>query len=507
MRSFVLAGGLLLLAFPCTVQPATSSVSQITAPGSEAHKKGDSSAGGLEEIDIGSAQGDESLSVAMRFREQSGDDGTPERGPSVNQWIKDSLTDSTTQKKAAIEQSQPRGVSEVELPTNQGPFVLIGGSEVDGVSPEKVNSSKHPRSSVAHDSQHLLKEPNLVSRRRRRESESSRSKSSKEPLWTSTDEEESESWTGQRVRIRETESAPRRHKSSNSKSSKKKEQLQVLRTVQLLNILLKEQNSHVPADSGSRERAIDPAKLAVSYENALNKMLTCTIFGVCPVTRQVETRKGVFYRWLHIHQVEGTDDSKGEEGLSWAAALILAIPPSILAILLAHHISKRHAEQRWPKDGSEEALGKGRYSTIARDADVDSDADSSFDDEFMRPEGEAESFAEYRLDRPIFSRRPNRFPNGRFPSRRGTWVPKYENRQPGLYRRRRDTLSYRPTFGEAFDEAYIDPPFGSYADRYAAAKPLAHEFTEPEELDGHSWAAVLDGNRQSAQEFSMHGGL
>ncbi|XP_026193343.1 uncharacterized protein LOC34618701 [Cyclospora cayetanensis] len=461
----------------------------------------------MQEIDIGSAQGDdfcatqngtgtdvlleayydlaESLSVAMRFREQSGDDGTPERGPSVNQWIKDSLTDSTTQKKAAIEQSQPRGVSEVELPTNQGPFVLIGGSEVDGVSPEKVNSSKHPRSSVAHDSQHLLKEPNLVSRRRRRESESSRSKSSKEPLWTSTDEEESESWTGQRVRIRETESAPRRHKSSNSKSSKKKEQLQVLRTVQLLNILLKEQNSHVPADSGSRERAIDPAKLAVSYENALNKVS--------------QKRTGA--------QVEGTDDSKGEEGLSWAAALILAIPPSILAILLAHHISKRHAEQRWPKDGSEEALGKGRYSTIARDADVDSDADSSFDDEFMRPEGEAESFAEYRLDRPIFSRRPNRFPNGRFPSRRGTWVPKYENRQPGLYRRRRDTLSYRPTFGEAFDEAYIDPPFGSYADRYAAAKPLAHEFTEPEELDGHSWAAVLDGNRQSAQEFSMHGGL
>lgn len=201
---------------------------------------------------------------------------------------------------------------------------------------------------------------------------------------------------------------------------------------------------------------------------------------------------------------------RGEEGLTWAAALILAIPPSILAILLAQHIAKRQLQPRGAPGGPGGlAVAKGRFGGLASDLEMDSESSSEGD--FLRAEGEAQSYAEYHQPLSALIRRPGRLLGGP-PARQAPrlWLHGPGGGPPGYYGRHgpRGPYGY-PELLEGgsplLGYRQYPRPF-PHAAAAAAARPPAHEFAEADELSDAAWAAA-PGFSGHPQELFMHGGL
>lgn len=190
-----------------------------------------------------------------------------------------------------------------------------------------------------------------------------------------------------------------------------------------------------------------------------------------------------------------SEGAKNDEGLSWAAALILAIPPSLLAIILAHHIAKRHAGSGSGEVPSDLRGDEGRFGSSTGGFDVESDSDYSVDDEFLRAEGEATSFVDY-TGRPAIFRRNSRLRRRALPR---FWV--HGSPQPRFYRSLRQPIPRDNE--EVFNHAYIDGPWGLDAGDLESARPLSHGYAEPEYLGDPAWALAARGD----PDMKIHGGL
>ena len=212
---------------------------------------------------------------------------------------------------------------------------------------------------------------------------------------------------------------------------------------------------------------------------------------------------------------DNDEEKKGEDALSWAAALVLTIPPSILAILLAHHIAKRQMQPLI--GGVSGSLGSSRaFSGRSSELDVHSDSVSSIEEEILRAEGEGVSYSDYDSSLPKIVRRPGRLLTG-LPS---THIPSHmwlrsgsPRRTPYTYGRiSKQHMSYG--YSDILDDPYVyDPLYRrriAAARSYERARPLFHELSEVEELADAQWTAAAAAGaavEPHAEEMQMHGGL
>ncbi|KAL8431388.1 hypothetical protein Efla_001743 [Eimeria flavescens] len=272
----------------------------------------------------------------------------------------------------------------------------------------------------------------------------------------------------------------RKGKKGGKQQPTKAEQLQILRTVQLLNILIKQQKQQAMEHAGPRGARINPTKMAVSYEDLLTKV----------------------YKHRDSSADEKEEDS--EEGLSWAAALILAVPPSLLAIILAHHIAKRQAGPT-PAERRRELVGsQGRFEDGARDFKAHSDSDYSIDDELLRAEAEAASYAEYKPRWSRLLQLSSRMGRGAPISKS---FPKYwtgRNRHADFYSKIREP--FPGEFEDAFEHAQRRRKSARPIGYNGGAMPLSHGYADVDEFD-LAWGMGAPSDFEDTQEFRMHGGL
>lgn len=283
-------------------------------------------------------------------------------------------------------------------------------------------------------------------------------------------EDESSDSEGSHLRVPSARGRSHRRAAERAREDKDAS-LQVVRTAQLLNILLKQQNLQALNQLWPRDAKIDPTKLALSYEDLLAK---------------VKQRRPT--------KAEDRSTAREEQGLSWAAALILTIPPSLLAILLAHHIAKRQLDP-----GRRSEPRGSRYNVAAGDFDVDSESSYSTDNELARAEGESVSFGAYNVGHPAIIRKSHRALKGTSPSMglpdprwRGGFQHEYSMAMPDHLPRQ---------FPDAFDQRYTDTAYRRKTSAYAP--PLPREFAELEDARSFAWA----GDSRGAQDLRMHGGL
>lgn len=309
--------------------------------------------------------------------------------------------------------------------------------------------------------------------------------------WRREEDENESSWNGTQdevngfgnsypTSVRNTTRKQRQNQQPSKTYPTKDETLQVLRTVQLLNILLKQQKHHAIEHARPRGASIDPTKLAVSYEDVLARV----------------HRRG-------NSQVEDNEADTSEEGLSWAAALILAIPPSLLAIILAHHIAKRQSEPGTADGHGDLRSGHVHFSNGIGGFEVESESGYPLDEDILRAEGEAASFGDYAPLRPNIFRRSRRLLKGPTASRALPMVWVHGHPQAELYRTLREPLSQQ--IEDPFDNLYLDSAYGSGP--YASAQPFSHEVTEVDNMRAPAWAGASGNDARGAPDFTMHGGL
>ncbi|KAL8454564.1 hypothetical protein Emed_000285 [Eimeria media] len=258
----------------------------------------------------------------------------------------------------------------------------------------------------------------------------------------------------------------------------REEQLQVLRTVQLLNILIKHHKKQALEHAAPRGARIDPTSLALSFEDLLGK----------------------------VHERRNTkEDEKaesGEEGLSWAAALILAIPPSLLAIILAHHIAKRQAGPMPAERRKELLASKRRFEEAGGEFKMDSDSDSS--DDLLRAEAEAVAYVDYQPRHSVMFDEPPRIPRRALTSRNlpAYWAPK--GRHSDFYRKVREP--FPSEFEDALDHVYRRKRHATEFGYDGPATPLSHGYADADEYD-LAWAQAPANEFMDEVDFRMHGGL
>lgn len=205
-----------------------------------------------------------------------------------------------------------------------------------------------------------------------------------------------------------------------------------------------------------------------------------------------------------MSQAADSDARRSEEGLSWAAALILAIPPSLLAIVLAHHIAKRQAEGS-AGGHSDFRSGQMHFSGIAGGFDVDSESSYSLDDELLRAEGEAASYVAYNPGLPSIIRRSHRLTRGASAPMAVPRIWMHGKPHPEFYRTVPEPLSRN--IGDAFDQSYRNGVYWRKIGSYGSAQPLNHELRDHEDLRGRAWAMGSAGDAGDIEDFRMHGGL
>ncbi|KAL8272698.1 hypothetical protein Esti_003402 [Eimeria stiedai] len=283
------------------------------------------------------------------------------------------------------------------------------------------------------------------------------------------------------------DSRPRSKKARRRKGGKRsrsqpsrEEQLQVLRTVQLLNILIKQHTKQALKHAAPRGARINPTSLAISYEDILGK--------------------------VHERNDAQADEKaeSGEEGLSWAAALILAIPPSLLAIILAHHIAKRQAGPM-PAERRKELLASKRHLEEAGgEFKIDSDSDSSTADELLRTEAEAAAYVDYQPRHSLMLSKPSRI-SRRAPTSmnlRAYWASK--GRHSDFYRKVREP--FPSEFEDAFDHVYSRKKHEAPLGYDGPAMPLSHGYAQADDLD-LAWAQAPAVEFHDEVDFRMQGGV
>ncbi|KAL8435659.1 hypothetical protein ACSSS7_002320 [Eimeria intestinalis] len=259
----------------------------------------------------------------------------------------------------------------------------------------------------------------------------------------------------------------------------REEQLQVLRTVQLLNILIKQHKKQALEHAAPRGARINPTRMALSFEELLGK--------------------------VHERSESPADEKaeSGEEGLSWAAALILAIPPSLLAIILAHHIAKRQAGPMPAERRKELLASKRRFEEAGGEFKIDSDSDSSIADDFLRAEAEAAAYVEYQPKHSVRFAKPSRIPRASTAMN----LPAYwasKGRHSEFYRKVREPFpsEFEDASGHVNRRKKHVAPFGYDG----PAMPLSHGYAELDDLD-YAWAAAEALEYQDEANFRMHGGV
>lgn len=282
--------------------------------------------------------------------------------------------------------------------------------------------------------------------------------------------------------IADTDRRRRKTQQHTKTQPSKSDQLQVIRTVQLLNILLKQQKHQALEHSRTRGAKINPTKLAVSYEDLL--------------ARVNERRSS---------PAADREAARSEEGLSWAAALVLAIPPSLLAIVLAHHIAKRQAGSGAAGLHKDFRSGQTHLSGSSEGFDVDSESSYSLEDELLRAEGEAASYVEYNPRRPGIIRKSHRLFKGGPASMAVPRIRVRHNPHQEYYHTFPEPMPRN--IGDAFDQPYRSGAYRRKAGSYGFAQPLSHEVGDNEELGGPAWAFASAGDAEEMEEFRMHGGL
>ncbi|KAL8450798.1 hypothetical protein Emag_003086 [Eimeria magna] len=275
---------------------------------------------------------------------------------------------------------------------------------------------------------------------------------------------------------------PRQRKGGKQSRSQptREEQLQVLRTVQLLNILIKQHKKQALEHAAPRGARIDPTSLAISFEDLLDK--------------------------VHERRDAKADEKaeSGEEGLSWAAALILAVPPSLLAIILAHHIAKRQAGPMPAERRKELLASKRRFEEAGGEFKMDSDSDSSTADELLRAEAEAVAYVDYQPRPSIVFDKPARIPRRALTSRN---LPTYwasKGRHSDFYRKVREP--FPSDFEDAIDHGYRRKKHVTALGYDGPAMPLSHGYADADDLD-FAWAQAPAAEFLDEVDFRMHGGL